>query len=459
MRKLLFLLFFIVFACEYSGKYLKTGDQYFKKGNYSLAIQEYHKAEKINPHNATVFLHRGKALERLGLFDSAAVDFQKNLTYNDKNAEAMGHLAWCWYSTTPPKREACRKQMKVALEIDPSLSELWYLWGRMHFHSNDLSKAEIALKKAISLEKNYSDAQGLLARVMERTQRLSAAAPLVAQVLKTDPKNAEATHVAASISRSKNLKDLARRQDERAHFLDPSFPAPTHLSNSETTLNTPIPPTESIVFYPVKPNPSGRNNPKEEAALPLLADFLASDSSITLDLPTDTTFEQVLLRMIDSALTDSSIWAEASIDSAEKFAILQQFQKDTLDKTLENDTSSQGELKTINLQHNRAATTKPIFDSLSLALFNDSTTLNLEKWIWIRHWIQNADYSVLNASLKSLKNQEFFTKKPGFSDLLLAVSHHRLGQNSLANHYFRKASRSVPISPRIFNKEKIPIDR
>jgi Flp pilus assembly protein TadD len=83
MRKLLFLLFFIVFACEYSGKYLKTGDQYFKNGNYALAIQEYQKAEKINPHNATVFLHLGKALERLGLFDSAAIDFQKNLTYDD----------------------------------------------------------------------------------------------------------------------------------------------------------------------------------------------------------------------------------------------------------------------------------------------------------------------------------------------------------------------------------------
>ena len=226
MRKLFLFLLLIVLSCEYSGKYLKIGDQFFREGNYPAAISEYAKAEAINPHNATIFLHRGKALERLGLFDSAAIDFQKNLTYDDRNAEAMGHLSWCWYSTTPPKREACRKQMKVALEIDPSLSELWYLSGRMHFHSNDLPKAELALKKAISLEKNYTDAMGLLARVLERSQRLAQAVPLVSKVLKLDPKNAEATHVAAEVSRSQNRKELARRQDQRAHFLDPSFSIP-----------------------------------------------------------------------------------------------------------------------------------------------------------------------------------------------------------------------------------------
>jgi tetratricopeptide (TPR) repeat protein len=349
--------------------------------------------------------------------------------------------------------------MKVALEIDPSLSELWYFWGRMHFHSNDLSKAEVALKKAISLEKNYSDAKGLLARVLERTQRLSAAAPLVAQVLKSDPKNAEATHVAAYISRSKNLSDLARRQDERAHFLDPSFPTPTHSSNSETTPNIPIQPVETIVFQPLKPNPSGRNNPRVELALPLLTDFLASDSSITLDFPTDTSFEQVLLRMIDSALTDSSIWTEASIDSAEKSEILQQFHNDSLVNPVEIDTSTQSELKTVILQQKRSATPKPIFDSLAFALFNDTTTSDLEKWIWIGHWIQNGDYSVLKESMKSLKNPEIFNKEPGFSDLLLAVTHERIGQPLMANQYFRKVSRLVPLSPRIFQKEKIPIDQ
>ena len=195
MRKsFLFILFFIVLSCEYSGKYLKTGDKFFQEGNYPAAIKEYGKAETINPHNATIFLHRGKALERLGLFDSAAIDFQKNLKYDDRNAEAMGHLAWCWYSTTPPKREACRKQMKVALEIDPSLSELWYLSGRMHFHSNDLTKAEIALKK---YNEQLSDARGEAAKIREDARVQGAA---IIEELRTKAQEESARITAAAVA-------------------------------------------------------------------------------------------------------------------------------------------------------------------------------------------------------------------------------------------------------------------
>lgn len=461
MRKLFLFLLLIVLSCEYSGKYLKIGDQFFREGNYPAAIKEYGKAEAINPHNATIFLHRGKALERMGLFDSAAIDFQKNLTYDDRNAEAMGHLAWCWYSTTPPKREACRKQMKVALEIDPSLSELWYLSGRMHFHSNDLPKAELALKKAISLEKNYTDAMGLLARVLERSQRLAQAVPLVSNVLKLDPKNAEATHVAAEVSRSQNRKELARRQDQRAHFLDPSFPLPAEseiTSTASSVANPSESPPEAVVFHPVKPNPAGRIIPKEELSLPPLSEFLTADSSLAFDTPTDTVFEQLLLRIIDSSLIDSFVLANLPLDSSQKIGLVQSIFSTGVE-TLELDSSSFLS-KTIQLQQQRTNPASVVnFDSISAIVIADTALSAFEKGMWIRFWVKNHDYTVLKTLFKSASFTNSLNLPNGSTNLFLAVAHHRLDQPTLANQYFRMACKDIPLSPLIFSKEKILINR
>ena len=461
MRKLFLFLLLIVLSCEYSGKYLKIGDQFFREGNYPAAIKEYGKAEAINPHNATIFLHRGKALERLGLFDSAAIDFQKNLKYDDRNAEAMGHLAWCWYSTTPPKREACRKQMKVALEIDPSLSELWYLSGRMHFHSNDLPKAELALKKAISLEKNYTDAMGLLARVLERSQRLAQAVPLVSKVLKLDPKNAEATHVAAEVSRSQNRKELARRQDQRAHFLDPSFSIPIETEASTSMVKEVNPgktSSEAVVFHPVKPNPAGRIIPKEELALPPLAEFLTADPSLAFDTPNDSVFEQLLFRMLDSALLDSSLLANLPLDSTQKTEIIQSLSKEPLELKELDSTSFLS--KTIQLQQQRANPASNInFDSLSAIVIADTALSAIEKGLWIRFWVENRDYTVLKTLFKSSSFTNSLNLPNGSANLFLAVAHHRLDQPTLANQYFRMACKDIPLSPLIFSKEKILINR
>jgi tetratricopeptide (TPR) repeat protein len=395
------------------------------------------------------------------LFDSAAIDFQKNLTYDDRNAEAMGHLAWCWYSTTPPKREACRKQMKVALEIDPSLSELWYLSGRMHFHSNDLPKAELALKKAISLEKNYTDAMGLLARVLERSQRLAQAVPLVSEVLKLDPKNAEATHVAAEVSRSQNRKELARRQEQRAHFLDPSFSIPIETEASTSIVKEVNPgktSSEAVVFHPVKPNPAGRIIPKEELALPPLAEFLTADPSLAFDTPNDSVFEQLLFRMLDSALLDSSLLANLPLDSTQKTEIIQSLSKEPLElKALDSNSFLS---KTIQLQQQRANPASNLnFDSISAVVIADTALSAIEKGLWIRFWVENRDYTVLKTLFKSSSFTNSLNLPNGSANLFLAVAHHRLDQPTLANQYFRMACKDIPLSPLIFSKEKILINR
>jgi len=457
MRKILLFLILLIFSCEYSGKYLKTGDQYCKEGNFAAAILEYGKAEAINPHNTTIFLHRGKALERLGLYDSAAIDFQKNLTYDAENAEAMGHLAWCWYSTTPPKREECRIQMKKALEIDPDLSELWYLYGKMNFHSNDLKNAEIALKKAISLDKNDTDAKGLLTRVLERNQQLAEALPLVNEVLQSDPNNAEATHVASVISRSKGQFELASRQANRAHFLDPSFPSyVTNISEEKPiqTETTDLSNQQKEVNYQLLNPDESSSSPNNISIDSLLITTLHDDSDtiLTLDFPTDTTFEQLLLRMMDLTHSDSSkhIDVDSSINPQIPFDTLGI--KDTVNPIFIPDSLPETDNDSKTKLHSN------IDSIVNPSKLNDhakGSNSEQEMLNNIRNFIIQKDYQGLDFALKDYWLHSYSHQNLGYFHLLTGVTYHRMGKTSDALIYFKKASQLLPLSKRLFIKEGI----
>jgi len=284
---------------------------------------------------------------------------------------------------------------------------------------------------------------------------------LVAEVLKRDPKNAEATHVAAEVSRSKNQKELARRQDQRAHFLDPSFTIPIETETNTSIVKEVNPnktSADAVVFHPVKPNPTGRIIPKEEIALPPLSDFLTTDNSITFDTPNDSVFEQLLIRIIDSALLDSSILASLPLDSSQKEVVLQSLSPQNLELTRLDSTSFLS--KTIQIQQLRSYPTVNLnFDSISRVVIADSSLSSFEKGLWIRYWVKNHDYAVLKNVFKNSSFTNSLNLPSGSSALFLGVTHHRLEQPSLANQYFRMACKDIPLSPQIFYKEKMSINR
>jgi hypothetical protein len=254
---------------------------------------------------------------------------------------------------------------------------------------------------------------------------------------------------------------LARRQDQRAHFLDPSFPLPRESESTITTAVEAKPsesPPEAVVFHPVKPNPAGRIIPKEELSLPPLSEFLTAENSATFDTPNDSVFEQLLFRIIDSALLDSSLLANLPLDSAQKTEIIHSLSKEPLELKELDSTSFLS--KTIQLQQQRANPASNLnFDSISAIVIADTALSAFEKGLWIRFWVKNHDYTIIKPLFKGSGFTNSLNLPNGSSELFLAVAHHRLEQPSLANHYFRMACKEIPLSPLLFNKEKVPIHR
>jgi tetratricopeptide (TPR) repeat protein len=315
----------------------------------------------------------------------------------------------------------------------------------MSFQSNDLKTASIALNKAIHLENNYSDAKGLLARVLERSKQLDRAIPLVAEVLKMDPRNAEANHVAAAISLSKKQFELANRQAERAHFLDPSFPSPSNyrasISKKTIDVSETSQPVENVLF--------------KETIIRAEVDDISqltivdSDSMSCLDLESDTTFEQVLIRMIDQLLVENSDTTIPIFSSI----------KDSSLASLSADIDPiKSEIIGINTDSFVVVT-----DSLELPAWKEGAitqtvrvSTEFEKWKIIREWILKKEYQSIDTAIISYglppKDQV------GIHHFVAGVTYYRLGRTSKAFESFKIACKTLPFSRKIFERERFPVN-
>jgi hypothetical protein len=146
------------------------------------------------------------------------------------------------------------------------------------------------------------------------------------------------------------------------------------------------------------------------------------------------------------------------VDSSQKESVLQSLSPQGLELTGLDSNSLLS--KTIQLQQLRSNPTANVnFDSISTVVIADSTLTSFEKGLWIRFWVKKQDYAVLKNVFNSSSFPNSLNLASGSSALFLGVAHHRLEQPSLANQYFRMACKDIPLSPQIFYKEKMLINR
>ena len=74
--------------CQTDKEHLTKGNEYFDKGMYDKAIEEFNKAIEINPNDANAYNNRGFAYGMIGNLDQAIEDYNKAIEINPKLAEA-----------------------------------------------------------------------------------------------------------------------------------------------------------------------------------------------------------------------------------------------------------------------------------------------------------------------------------------------------------------------------------
>ena len=128
MKKVVYILILLPFLisaevqAQSTKQYLKAGEDFAKANNYADAIVQYTKAIELDPDNEKAYIQRAIANSRLGEHEKAAMDYDRALVFEVKDAE------------------------------------LYYFSGNeWHLHG-DHAAALIKLTTAINLKKNFLEA-------------------------------------------------------------------------------------------------------------------------------------------------------------------------------------------------------------------------------------------------------------------------------------------------------------
>jgi len=224
-------------------KFYKTGEEFFKAGNYQDAINQFTSAVSLNPQYKDAYFMRGSSYEITKDFTKAAEDFNRALILEPKNEEYCFHIGKSYYELKKyddainilnkaihlNKKYLPAYQQKIlvlmatnqsfdalktsdsALSIDGNAYN-YYLQGLVTEKLNSPQKSEWAYAKAIKEDKKYIDAYIALANLEVGLNKLDAAMTNSNEALKLDPNSR-----LALLARS---KVFLKKQDYRSGIDD-----------------------------------------------------------------------------------------------------------------------------------------------------------------------------------------------------------------------------------------------
>ncbi|MEZ4798598.1 MAG: tetratricopeptide repeat protein [Flavobacteriales bacterium] len=107
--------------------YLLRADCLQKIGDYSMALNDYDKARIYGSKDDRLFLNRGICKSSMELFDAAKLDL---ITYIDKQEDDPAGYYWmAAIEYLNADNKACQRYVDMALAIDSTYSDAYYLRG------------------------------------------------------------------------------------------------------------------------------------------------------------------------------------------------------------------------------------------------------------------------------------------------------------------------------------------
>ncbi len=180
---------------------LDKGDIYLGKGDLNRALTEFQKAAKVSPNNDMAHLKLGMAYQGQGHRTEAENAYQMAIKINPKLALAYNNLAWMatesgknlnqaeqwaktsvklgpgvssfqdtlgWVYRSQKKPALAEQTLLKASEMKPASAETFYHLGMVYLDQNKNKEAEMAFRKALSIQKDYMPAQQALAKLSRK---------------------------------------------------------------------------------------------------------------------------------------------------------------------------------------------------------------------------------------------------------------------------------------------------
>jgi len=198
------------------------GHSYFKQKKYSEAIHAFEETARINPVHTDAYYHMGQIYRLQGCAEEAARILEKASHTQPQNADIFKNLGEA-YLSQGRFDEAVRAFEKTG-DLDPTCEHAFYQIGKILMKRDEKKEeARQALKKAVSLQPELTDAHFSLGLLAVEAGRHKDAVRSFREVINREENNARAHYQLGFAYVMLGDHDSAHRQVRRLKDLDPDL--------------------------------------------------------------------------------------------------------------------------------------------------------------------------------------------------------------------------------------------
>ena len=169
---------------------LARGNQYFGKGDYDQALQDYSQAIELDPNNAIAFYDRANVHSATRNYDRAIMDYGEAIRINPTYARAFNNR--CFVHNIEGRYDRAIEDCSQAIRHDPRQANFFVSRGNAYNNKGDYDHALQDYNKAIELDPGYVNASVGRSNVLIKTGEYKGAIQDLNKVISVQPTNATA---------------------------------------------------------------------------------------------------------------------------------------------------------------------------------------------------------------------------------------------------------------------------
>ena len=174
--------------------YYQMGNDYYEKGDYDKAIENYNMAILLNPVFSEAYFNRALSYYQLKNFDKSIADYTKSMELDPQNPIIFNNRGDAFYRKQD--FQSAVKDYDKAIQLNPNYLKAFYNRGLSYASIEEYEKAVEDFTKVIKLKADFAEAYHLRGLAYEYAGSIASAIADYEKALELNPELTEAkTHL------------------------------------------------------------------------------------------------------------------------------------------------------------------------------------------------------------------------------------------------------------------------